>query len=436
MKNIHLKAIFAGLYLTILYGCQPIEKNIELPLPEIFLTSTITDITQTKVQIKGERAGIRNNGTDVFGVVYSEKPTPTIEDAKLSVSQNNGVFDVTAQNLRANTVYYFRAYVQTENKVYYSNQLVSSGVYDNRWERLDDIPDTFKYFTGVLFHDINENLTVVNAEDETKSYVPIYIFSYNYRNGIPNKKTWFEAAGIDFLRGVKEMMIMNPSLDRTMVGGGFTINSNLPSPRVYSKRILFFATPISEFTVSLPTEGEIIGMTIGTQMFIVETRNAGIIWEFTNLEAARKRSHTFQNLGRAIATGIQDKGYVMVESANPTIRGGVFYEYNPVSDSWMTKRPFAGEDRREGTIFSCKGKVYYGLGKGRKSGQILKDIWEYNPDTDNWQQVAFYPGNGNINLIKTERNGIVYLGMGYQTTLNNIEGTEFSGVRDFWTFKP
>jgi hypothetical protein len=232
------------------------------------------------------------------------------------------------------------------------------------------------------------------------------------------------------------MMIMNPSLDRTIIGGGFTLNNNLPSPKVYNKRIVFVGNDITEFTVPMPTEGETIGLNVGTRFYALETRNLGTIWEYTNLEAQRRKTHTFQNLGRVMAAGTKDKGYVISEGLVPSIKGGLLYEYDAVADNWTTKRPFMGEDRRDGIMFECKGKIYYGLGKGKKSGQILKDIWEYTPTEDNWKQVAFYPGNGNINLVQTQRNGVVYLGMGYQTTLTDVNGVKFSGVKDMWTFTP
>jgi hypothetical protein len=442
MKNNIQKIILYCSILSSILSCENIQREVELPLPEIFLTSTITDITQTKVQVKGERGNVRNNDSDVFGVVYSEKPLPTIEDSKLSVAANNGSFDVSATNLKPNTVYYFRAYIQTPDKVYYSNQLVSSGQYDNRWQRQDDIPEKFNHFTGLLFFKLQSErpplLSLINAEDADLDYIPYFVYDFDFDNGFTNKKVWYSLSrlSIPFLTGLRDMMIMNPSLDRTIIGGGFTINNNLPSPKVYNKRIVFVGNDITEFTTPMPTEGETIGLNIGTRFYAVETRNMGTIWEYTNLEAQRRKTHTFQNLGRVMAAGTKDKGYVISEGLVPSIRGGILYEYDAVADNWTTKRPFTGEDRRDGIMFECKGKIYYGLGKGKKNGQILKDIWEYTPTEDNWKQVAFYPGNGNINLVQTQRNGVVYLGMGYQTTLTDVNGVKFSGVKDMWTFTP
>lgn len=436
-KQYFLRFIFLNIFFSMVLACESVEKDIELPLPEIYLTSTLTDINQTKVKIKGERTGIRNNDTDVFGVVFSEKPEPTIKDSKLSITASDGVFDITADGLKPGVNYYFRAYLQTTDKVYYSNQLESSGIYDKRWTRQDDIPETFKYFTGLLFKDIYDNLVIFNVQDETKSIVPYYNLDYDFLKGNYQTKTWFESPtfNIKMLTGVREMIILNPNKDRIFIGGGFQINNNLPSSKVYSNRLWFFSDPSNyggELTVPMPTEFEAKSFSVGNNMFVLESRNGGRLWDFTNLEWQAKKNHTFQNLGRILATGTQQRGFVISESTSTSSKGGILYEYNPSSDIWITKSPFIGEERNDGIMFSVKNKIYYGLGKSKLTKRILKDIWEYDPQNETWKQIGFYPGNGNVALIQTVIGNEVYLGMGYQTFINANNGLEFSGVRDFW----
>ena len=448
MKNTSLFLASWWLLLTVFSSCERIEQDVELPLPEVYLTSTRTDISQTKVLVKGERVYARKNGTDMFGVVYSDKTQPTITDNKMSVSDNDGAFDVTAQNLKANTTYYFRAYLQTkDNKIYYSNQLESSGLYDNRWERQEDIPETFNYFTGLLFLDVFDNLAIFNVEDNTVSILPYFTYSYNYSLGFTQNKSWFISSGFNgfsfgnlkILTGVREMIILNPNRSRIFIGGGFQVNNNLPSSKVFSNRLWCYSCLDKyggELTVPMPTEGEAKAFSVGDNMFVMEAQTAGRLWDFTNLEWQPKSNHTFKNLGRIIAAGTSQRGYVISESNVQSIQGCLLYEYNPLNDTWISKKTFVGEERNEGLIFSVKNKIYYGLGRAKKTKRILKDIWEYDPPTDSWQQIGFYPGNGNIALIQTVSGNNVYLGMGYQSFVNGINGLEFSGVRDFWKFNP
>jgi hypothetical protein len=428
-------------------SCKEIEKPIEEPLPDIFLTSVIADKTQTKSQIKGEIVGFRANSQDEYGLVYSEKTSPTISDNKQMIRAKNGGFELNIENLKATTNYYFRAYLKVADKIYYSNELIANQLYDNRWSRFIDLPDKFPYFTGTLFFNLDNELTLLNAEDGNFNKVPFLTYGsfYNYSNS--NFETnWNIDPNIEvpMLTGVKKMILLKASPDRIFVGGGFSINENLPKPKVYSKRIWFF--PLSKYNPRrellqennepIPTEGETLGMSIGNRLYLVETRTNGEFWEFASLTWKKRKNTIFQNIGQAVAFSTTKNGYLLAESKNSTIKGGDLYEYTPESDSWQKKAPFLGEERTDGIGFSVKGKCYYGLGISKKTSRILKDIWEYDLITNLWKSIGFYPGNGNILVVSAELDGAVYIGLGFQSTINAVEGTEISGVKDFWIFRP
>jgi hypothetical protein len=426
----------------LLFACEQIERPIEEPLPEFFLTSTITEANETQVKVKGEIASIRTSANDMFGVVYAEKPFPTIENEKLLISGNKGAFDVTVKNLKSKTAYHFRAYLQTEGKIYYSNQLISSSLYDNRWQRLDDMLSDYRYVTGILFFQDfgNDNLSGTFLNKNTKGAGSLLTYGLNW-NGLgtrPTKNEWYKSAydDSDIPLPLQEMYLLYPNKDRIFVGGGFSINKELPVPRVYNQNIFYGAG--NAFNLPCPIEGETVGLTVGARMFVLSTKSNDDVYEFTNLKWDKLKNNGFINLGRIITAGTisSTKGYVLSESNNPKTKGGTLYEYDPNNDSWTQKKPFTGEERIEGTMFAAKGKVYYGLGRGKKTLQAYKDIWEYDPLTDNWKQVGFYPGNGNVLVVQGFFKDVVYLGMGYQTSINNINGDEYSGVRDFWVFRP
>ena len=425
--------------LIVISSCERIEKDVELPLPEVYLTSTRTDISQTKVLVKGERLYVRKNGTDIFGVVYADKPEPTISDPKLSVSENNGIFEVTAPNLKANTTYYFRAYLQTKDKVYYSNQLESNGVFDNRWERLDDFPPELIYSTGVLFFQelLGNGFITFESAEKAKNDVTLYYYIYDlFNSGVPKKKWFPSQSNIDLgFSGLRNLYLLNPNKDRIFIGGGYLINNNLPSPKVYNQNLWKDGSAAKLFNLPCPIEGETVGMTIGRRMFVLSTQSNSEVYEFTNLQWDKMKDNTFANLGRIISTGTSSKGYVISESYSPQQDGGKLYEFDPNTELWVMKQIFMGEERNEGIVFSVKEKLYYGFGRSKKSKRILQDIWEYDPQKNSWQQIAYYPGNGNMALVKIEVEKEVYLGMGYQSFVNEINGLEFSGVRDFWSFK-
>lgn len=433
MKPIFLNSLF---FLALLFSCNPLNREVEEPLPEIFLTSTFTDVSETQITIKGEISGARKISSDILGVVFSEIENPTIENAKVTTSNNNGKFDVKIQNLKPKKNYYFKAFVQTKDEVYYSNQLISSSNFENRWERKDDMSDKFKYFTGSMFRWESPNyLTVINTEEEQIGDIPIFVYNYAFVNGaIEPIKSWNVYTSIKVINGIKDMVSVSPSRDRTFVGGGYSINNSLPTSKVFSKKI-WFVYDWSTFA-DIPFDGESVGMTVGNRIYWFQSKTNGEFYEITNLEWSKRKNAIFENLGRVAAAGTSQKGYLISESVNPKVKGGTLYEYNPNSDSWSVKKPFTGEERTDGVLFSVNEKIYYGLGRGKIKRQVLKDIWEYDPKTDDWKFTTYYPGNGNINLVLFTEKGIAYLGMGYQTNINNIEGIEFAGVRDIWTFKP
>jgi hypothetical protein len=426
----------------LLFACEQIERPIEEPLPEFFLTSTITEANETQVKVKGEIANIRASANDMFGVVYADKPFPTIDNEKTTISGNKGAFDVTAKNLKPKTEYFFRAYLQTGNKIYYSNQLLSSPSFDSRWSRLDDMLSDYRFVTGILFFQDfgNDDPFGSFLNKNTKGAGSFLSYGLNW-NGLgtrPTKNEWFKSAfdDSDILLPLQEMYLLYPNKDRVFVGGGFSINKELPVPKVYNQNIWYFGR--MPFNLPCPMEGETVGLTVGVRMFVLSTKTNDDVYEFTNLEWDKLKNNGFKNLGRIITAGTisSTKGYVLSESDSPKTKGGTLYEYDPNNDTWTQKRSFTGEERIEGTMFSSKGKVYYGFGRGKKSLQAFKDIWEYDPPTDNWKQVGFYPGNGNVLLVQSVYKDVVYLGMGYQTSINNINGNEYSGVRDFWAFRP
>jgi hypothetical protein len=433
-----MKNIILILIILFISSCESIDREIELPLPEIFITSTLTDATETEVKVRGQIDNIRDLSTDVYGVVYSEKPNPTIESGKVTISGNKGPFDVTIRNLKAKTNYYFRAFLQTPRQTYYTNELISSQLEDKRWQRREDFPDKMPFFTGLLIQGDENYPFVINGEIKDEEAVP-FSFGYNYLGDNNFKLEWYQNKNLRIknLFGLQNLFIVNPSPDRTFFGGGFTVNSNLPTPKIYSTKLWYILEYFKgTFYLPIPFEGESAGMTIGQRMYIMSTASNGELYEFSNLEYDPRKNNTFKNLGRVITTGTPTKGYVMSESTNPKIKGGLFYDYDPVADKWTAKKPFAGTERNDGMMFSIRGRVFYGLGLDKNTRNALKDIWEYIPNTDQWQLATTYPGNGNIQLLQSVYSGAIYMGMGYQTSINVITGFEFSGVKDFWSFRP
>jgi len=113
---------------------------------------------------------------------------------------------------------------------------------------------------------------------------------------------------------------------------------------------------------------------------------------------------------------------------------GKFYnelwEYDLSTNKWTTRAPLP-DCKRFGSIgFTLNGKGYVGLGQSviAITGPLLKDIWEYDPNSNSWRHVTDFPGGNRISAICFEINGKEYIGTG-KNDQNQV-------TNDFWEFDP
>tara|TARA_Y100000991_G_C21968683_1_gene348234 strand:- start:337 stop:2439 length:2103 start_codon:yes stop_codon:yes gene_type:complete len=71
-----------------------------------------------------------------------------------------------------------------------------------------------------------------------------------------------------------------------------------------------------------------------------------------------------------------------------------FYRYNPETNDWLQLADFPSESRVAGTQFSYNGKGYLLSGDGDNHGPLDSgELWEYTPESDSWIQLESHPGN-------------------------------------------
>jgi N-acetylneuraminic acid mutarotase len=100
---------------------------------------------------------------------------------------------------------------------------------------------------------------------------------------------------------------------------------------------------------------------------------------------------------RAVAFSIGDYGYVTtgIDTAEVLLKD--LWQYDPNTDTWTQKADLPGPARRDAIAFSVNGKGYVGTGIDNASalvGNKLKDLWEYDPSLNAWTQKADFPGSG------------------------------------------
>ncbi len=142
------------------------------------------------------------------------------------------------------------------------------------------------------------------------------------------------------------------------------------------------------------------------------------------------------------AFAIGDKGYFIAGDSTLPFAGAFclkdVWEYNTNTNIWSQKSdlPIAGE-RAGGLAFAIAGKGYFGLGSNcaNLSNYIyVRDFWEYNPANDTWTQKADFAGYGGGGAEAFILNDKAYVCQG---GCNNMCGyTGGSDETDFWEYDP
>jgi N-acetylneuraminic acid mutarotase len=102
-----------------------------------------------------------------------------------------------------------------------------------------------------------------------------------------------------------------------------------------------------------------------------------------------------------------------------------FWEYNPLTNTWIQKANFGGDARSNCTSFSINNKGYIGFGYTIGNTKNDNDMWEYNPATNQWLRKDDFSG-----IKRSDLAGFAIGGRGYIGTGNN------DGFEDFREFNP
>lgn len=94
---------------------------------------------------------------------------------------------------------------------------------------------------------------------------------------------------------------------------------------------------------------------------------------------------------------------------------------------WTQKADFPGTPRLYPVTFTADNKLFLCLGQS-STGQMMRDLWEYNPSTNSWAQRANFPGSGRTEANSFVLNNMVYVCFGKTET--------FAQLKDIWRYDP
>jgi hypothetical protein len=152
-----------------------------------------------------------------------------------------------------------------------------------------------------------------------------------------------------------------------------------------------------------------------------------------------ERMGDFEGLPRsgAVCVVLDNKVYVSTGYYNGNAddyRLKDMWEYDPTTQQWtrMADMPDEALARNKAVGFGAAGKVYVGTGYGEyvtegiTYEEKLKDFYEYDPATKTWTRIADFPGTARYDAIAFSLNDKGYVGTGY-------DDNELS---DLWQYDP
>jgi N-acetylneuraminic acid mutarotase len=109
---------------------------------------------------------------------------------------------------------------------------------------------------------------------------------------------------------------------------------------------------------------------------------------------------------------MKKKSYLLIFCLLPLL---AFNQYN----TWTKKTDFTAGKRERAVAFSIGDFGYVSTGIDTAEA-LLKDLWQYDPNSDTWTQKADLPGSARRDAVAFSVNGKGYVGTGIDLSLIHI----------------
>jgi hypothetical protein len=125
---------------------------------------------------------------------------------------------------------------------------------------------------------------------------------------------------------------------------------------------------------------------------------------------SRHRWHHFQRACRQVGFSIGTKGAGMGWlSGNAFVD---FYEYDPSSNTWITRASWPGPLTNDANSFVVNGKAYVGGGDGPYGNPTISNFYQFDPLLNSWSQKADIPAPGRRSSGTFSIGNFGYMGVG------------------------
>lgn len=165
---------------------------------------------------------------------------------------------------------------------------------------------------------------------------------------------------------------------------------------------------------------------------------------FSQQKAWTQKADFFEKREGAVSFVINNKLYVGTGDEKAD-----WWQYDPSTNVWIQKASLPAPGRSFATGFSIGNKGYIATGSKVKRiplgnntyvlDSLMKDVWEYDPVTDNWTRKADFGGLGRARAVAFVLNNKAYMGSGEIFGANYPimgNGPANRAAKDFGVFDP
>ncbi len=172
---------------------------------------------------------------------------------------------------------------------------------------------------------------------------------------------------------------------------------------------------------------EACGFSIGNKGYLGTGRNASIyfsdFWEYDPIANTWSSKTSYSSAcSNAIGLSITGKGYIGTGKTSAGYNS-TFAEYDPGTNAWTTKASVPGTLTRQGAAaFTIGDRGFVGTGFDGTSGLYKNDFYEYNPASNTWITRTNVTGVGRSNAFAFSIGNRGYIGGGYTgaSTLSDL----------------
>lgn len=143
---------------------------------------------------------------------------------------------------------------------------------------------------------------------------------------------------------------------------------------------------------------------------------------------------------KAVGFSLGNYGYIGTGYGDDSVDKIDFYRFDPTAatgSQWVKVQSIGGSKRRGATAFTANGKAY--VCTGISNGTFLTDMWEYDPNADNWTKKASLEEDDSWTILRQNSSSFVLDNKGYvflgekSSTLSDVWEYDFSA--DTWVEK-